>query len=66
MMAQWVKLYKEMMGRVEYAFTRLRYPADELIVLCMHSTPADRMADFQVQVQWLQKHFKVIRPGELE
>ncbi|MFM7813304.1 MAG: polysaccharide deacetylase family protein, partial [Flavobacteriales bacterium] len=27
---------------------------------------ADRMADFQVQVQWLQNHFKVIRPGELE
>lgn len=66
MKAHLVRLYKEFVGRVEYAFNRLRYPSDELLVLCMHSTPADRMPDFQSQVQWLLKHFKPIRPSELE
>ena len=66
MKAQLVRLYKEIMGRVEYAFTRLRYPSDELLVLCMHSTPADRIPDFLSHMEWLLKHFKPIRPSELE
>ena len=66
MKAKIIGLFKEGMGRLEYALRGLRYPSDELIVLCMHSTPADRMLDFVQQVQWITKHFKPLHPNQLD
>lgn len=50
---------------MEFTFTQLRYPGNELIVLCMHSTPADRTEQFNRKVDWITKRFTPLHPDQL-
>jgi peptidoglycan/xylan/chitin deacetylase (PgdA/CDA1 family) len=59
-------LYKSISGTLEYNIGHFRYPSDELIVLCMHSTPADQMNNFARLFDFLSKHFKPIGPQDLD
>ena len=61
-----IDLYKRFSGTVEFALRGLKYPANELIVLCMHSTPDDRMQQFSGQVDFLLKKFQPLKPSELD
>jgi peptidoglycan/xylan/chitin deacetylase (PgdA/CDA1 family) len=58
--------YKSAIGNLEYTTRKWNYPATELIVLCMHSTPKDRMDDFKRLTKWLLQHFKPLRPSEMD
>jgi peptidoglycan/xylan/chitin deacetylase (PgdA/CDA1 family) len=58
-------LYKSVIGSVEYALRGFSYAPDELVVLCMHSTPSDRLKDFEVLIDFLGRHFHPLHPDEL-
>lgn len=59
-------IFKSIMGQIEFALGGWKYPKDELIVLCMHSTPADRKKDFEGLLESLCKHFKPLSPKQLD
>ncbi len=61
-----VDLIKSALGNVEFAIRGFNYSSDELIVLCMHSTPADQMLAFEKLIDFLLKHFKPMHPSQLE
>ncbi len=61
-----VDTYKNLAGFSEYAFRKLTYPKNELIVLCMHSTPDDRLQHFSSLVDFICKHFKPLSPAQLD
>ena len=61
-----IDLIKSVLGNVEFARRGLKYSSDELIVLCMHSTPADQMNTFDELVDFLLQHFKPLLPTQLE
>lgn len=61
-----VDLIKSALGNVEFAFRGFNYSSDELIVLCMHSTPADQMHAFEKLIDFLLEHFKPMHPSQLE
>ena len=59
-------IIKSSIGHLEFFSGGWKYRADELLVLCMHSTPADRMKSFAVITDDLLKHFKPLHPNQLE
>lgn len=59
-------IYKGILGNAEFVFRKFTYPEDELIVLCMHSTPKDRMPDFERLVKFITDHFNPLLPSDLE
>jgi peptidoglycan/xylan/chitin deacetylase (PgdA/CDA1 family) len=61
-----VNAAKSLLGRWESLSVGLNYDPDELIVLCMHSTPANRMDDFARLVDWLTQRFRPVQPSETE
>jgi peptidoglycan/xylan/chitin deacetylase (PgdA/CDA1 family) len=59
-----VQLYKSTIGYTERLFGSA--PSErELIVACMHSTPEDRLADFEKLVERLKKRFTFLAPSDL-
>lgn len=60
-----IDLFKGFVGSLEYSFSRFSMPKDELIVLCMHSTPRDRIVKFEETLDFLLKHFKPLAPKDL-
>ncbi len=65
MKRQLIEFYKSFSGNLELLTGGFTYPKDELIVLCMHSTPADQMNRFKELVSFLLKHFKPLSPNDL-
>lgn len=51
---------------MEYFIKKLKYPSDELVVLCMHSTPADHNSEFEKIINFLLLHFEPMNPKNLE
>lgn len=60
-----VETYKSISGSIEFALNKFGYAKDELIVLCMHSTPADQMNHFTEMLQFLTGHFKPISASDI-
>ncbi len=65
MKKQLTELYKVFAGNLEFLVRGFSYPKDELVVLCMHSTPADQMVRFKSLVSFLLKKFKPLSPADL-
>lgn len=57
--------FKALAGTLEYRFRPWNYSGDELIVLCMHSTPIHLMPAFHELLTFVQKHFTVLSPKDL-
>jgi peptidoglycan/xylan/chitin deacetylase (PgdA/CDA1 family) len=57
---------KSVLGSAEYLIKRYPYSANELVVVCMHSTPTDRTEDFELLVLQLTKSFKPFSPDNVE
>ena len=60
-----IQIVKSLLGIAEYTFRPWNYASDELIVLCMHSTPGDRMQSFERILDFVFKHFKALDPKQL-
>lgn len=58
-------LFKSILGHAELMMSGMRNAPDELIVLCMHSTPTDRLSDFDELCNKLLCYFKPIDPKNL-
>jgi peptidoglycan/xylan/chitin deacetylase (PgdA/CDA1 family) len=56
---------KSCLGTIEGWIGGLNYPKDELIVLCIHSTPQSRLKDFLSIIKKLNQKFKALAPNEL-
>lgn len=61
-----IELFKSLAGALEYRLRPWSYSSDELVVLCMHSTPKHMMPAFDALLDFLQRHFKVLSPHQLE
>ena len=61
-----IEIYKNIVGNAEYTFKKLNYPADELVVLCMHSTPCDHQHKFELILDFLLKHFTILDPNQID
>jgi peptidoglycan/xylan/chitin deacetylase (PgdA/CDA1 family) len=59
------KTIKSCLGNLEYWRTKHAYAANELLVVCMHSTPADRLPRFKEIAQDLLQQYKPISPEEV-
>jgi peptidoglycan/xylan/chitin deacetylase (PgdA/CDA1 family) len=59
-------IMKSGLGTIEGLSGGLNYPKDELIVLCIHSTPRNRLKDFTPIIQKLSKKFKALAPSGLK
>lgn len=60
-----LKIVKSVLGTVEYSLRPWKYSSDELIVLCMHSTPMDRRDQFNKLLDFVLKHFQPLDPKQL-
>ncbi|MFN0033303.1 MAG: polysaccharide deacetylase family protein [Flavobacteriales bacterium] len=58
-------IYKQLAGSTEYLFRGFHYASDELIVLCMHSTPKSHLPQFEQLLDFLLQHFKPLPPEDL-
>ncbi len=56
---------KSCLGTIEYRFRPWNYKPNELVVLCMHSTPLQRIGRFESIIEFLSGHFKFLNPGQL-
>lgn len=65
MKALLAKAYKQVMGRLEWLSGAPRMAANELVVVCLHSTPRDRMGDFERLTDELLRHFTPFSPRQL-
>jgi peptidoglycan/xylan/chitin deacetylase (PgdA/CDA1 family) len=66
-MKTWItKTIKSCLGNLEYWSTKLKYQPNELIVVCMHSTPADRLPRFKQIAETLLKQFKPLAPEDVD
>ena len=61
-----IRIVKELLGAAEYTFRPWNYAADELIVLCMHSTTLDRTQSFERLLDFIFSHFKALDPNFIE
>jgi len=61
-----LQIIKSFLGSAEYILRPWRYSDDELLVLCMHSTPHDRKAEFQALLDFIFKHFRPLNPSQLK
>lgn len=59
-----IKTYKSIVGRIEDRFTKLT-PKNDLVVACMHSTPAAFNLQFEDLIHWVRKRYHVLAPNEL-
>lgn len=66
MKALLVKIYKDAVGRLEWLTGAPRMAPNELVVVCLHSTPRDRIADFERLTDTLLRHFKPFSPSRLQ
>lgn len=60
-----IKTMKTCLGTLEHMSTGLKYKPQELVVVCMHSTPADRLSDFEQLVKKLLRVFKPFSPDDV-
>jgi peptidoglycan/xylan/chitin deacetylase (PgdA/CDA1 family) len=60
-----IDFYKSVLGFTEFAIGGWNYPKDELVVLCMHSTPADQEQAFFAMLEFILKQFKPLDPAAL-
>jgi peptidoglycan/xylan/chitin deacetylase (PgdA/CDA1 family) len=60
------KLIKSFLGNAEYGLRPWNYASDELLVLCMHSTPQERAGQFSRLLDFLFTHFSVLNPDQLD
>jgi peptidoglycan/xylan/chitin deacetylase (PgdA/CDA1 family) len=58
--------YKALIGTVEYRIRPWRYPPDELVVLCLHSTPLAMLPALERLLKFLQRHFTILSPHQLD
>ena len=56
---------KSIFGSAEYVLRPWNYSSDELLVLCMHSTPHERREQFNELIDFLFKHFSPLNPNQL-
>jgi peptidoglycan/xylan/chitin deacetylase (PgdA/CDA1 family) len=61
-----LQIIKSLLGSAEYVLRPWNYADDELLVLCMHSTPFDRKAQFEALLEFLFRHFKPLHPNQLK
>jgi peptidoglycan/xylan/chitin deacetylase (PgdA/CDA1 family) len=61
-----MKMIKSLFGSAEYALRPWNYSSNELLVLCMHSTPHERRDQFQKLIDFLFKHFTPLNPNQLD
>ncbi len=59
-------IIKSSLGAIEGLAGGLNYPKDELIVLCIHSTPRSRLKEFASIVKKLKQKFRAIEPNQLK
>lgn len=60
-----LKSIKSLLGSAEYFLRPWNYASDELIVLCMHSTPYERKDQFEQLLDYVFQHFRPLRPEQL-
>jgi peptidoglycan/xylan/chitin deacetylase (PgdA/CDA1 family) len=60
-----LKKIKSLLGSAEYLFRPWSYAPDELLVLCMHSTPYERRGEFERLLDFVFKHFRALNPAQL-
>jgi hypothetical protein len=60
-----IGLVKTIFGSLEYKLRSWNYASDELIVLCMHSTPMERREQFAALVDFVLTHFRPLHPNQL-
>ena len=60
-----LKMLKSIFGSAEYVLRPWNYSTDELLVLCMHSTPHERRGQFNELIDFLFKHFCALNPNQL-
>ncbi|MFM7729300.1 MAG: polysaccharide deacetylase family protein [Flavobacteriales bacterium] len=65
MKQQILNTIKSLLGTMEYRLRPWKYKPTELVVLCMHSTPAERRAQFEKLLDFLLRHFRPLQPGQL-
>ncbi len=61
-----IEWFKTLAGTLEYQFSPWNYASDELVVLCMHSTPGHMMPAFHRLLDFLKEHFTILAPAQLE
>lgn len=59
------QIAKNILGHTERLFGR-KHASNELLVICMHSTPADRLDDFKRIVEFLDKQYVYLQANEIE
>jgi len=59
-------MIKSIFGSTEYVLRHWNYSANELVVLCMHSTPVERREQLNELISFLFTHFKPLDPSKLE
>ena len=57
-----IQTLKALVGTSEYLLRPWNYQPDELLVLCMHSTPLERRDQMEKLVDFLLLHFKSFDP----
>jgi peptidoglycan/xylan/chitin deacetylase (PgdA/CDA1 family) len=65
MKQQILNILKSVLGTLEYRLRPWNYSPNELVVLCMHSTPLERSKQFESLLDFLFKHFKALDPAQL-
>lgn len=60
------KIVKSFLGQAEYSLRSWNYASDELLVLCMHSTPRERASQFSDLLDFLLANFCVLNPDQLD
>jgi peptidoglycan/xylan/chitin deacetylase (PgdA/CDA1 family) len=65
MKQQIVQLFKSIAGSAEYNLRPWKYASNELIVLCMHSTPFDRREQMERLLDFILSHFRALDPKQL-
>jgi len=61
-----VRLFKAIAGSAEYTLRPWKYASNELIVLCMHSTPFDRREQMERLIDFILSNFRALAPKQLE
>lgn len=61
-----VQLFKSFAGSAEYTLRPWKYSSNELIVLCMHSTPFERREQMEGLIDFILSHFRALDPKQLE
>jgi peptidoglycan/xylan/chitin deacetylase (PgdA/CDA1 family) len=60
-----VQLVKSIAGSLEFSLRPWNYASNELIVLCMHSTPFERKQEMERLLDFILSHFRALDPNRL-